>query len=136
MLTQGVSALLAVLAMNMVVLPCAMAFGLEDHDCLHCPPAEQHEMAGHHHGHDEHAEVVRTPCAEAQSTCCDVEASSVDSRGGKLKVRDSADFEALPVADVAMHAVCVAPHCEPAAQPPDPPGAFPPRHKLFCVYLD
>lgn len=129
---QGVSALLAVMALNLVVLPCAMAFGLEDHDCPHCPPAEQHEMAGHH-GHEE---VASTPCAEAQSTCCEVETASVDSRGSKLKVRDTADFEALPAANITIAPAHTAPHCEPAAQPPDPPGAFPPRHKLFCVYLD
>ena len=130
--TQGVFALLAVMVMNLVILPCAMAFGLEDPDCPHCPPAEQHEMAVHH-GHDESASA---PCAEAQSTCCEVAAASVDSRGGKLKVRDTADFDALPATDVAMQPVHVAPHCEPALRPPDPPGAFPPRHKLFCVYLD
>lgn len=130
--TQGVVGLLAVLVLNMVVLPCAMAFGLDDHDCPHCPPAEQHEMAGHH----DHESAVKSPCAEVQSQCCELAEASVDTRGGKFKVRDGADLEVVPVAAVATTPVLSVAHVEPRPRPPDPRAAFPPRHKLFCVYLD
>ena len=132
-MARRVWGLLVVLCLNMAVLPCAMAVGLDSHECAHCPPAEQHEMAAHH-GHDE--QQLRSPCAEAQSQCCEFEAASIDTRAGKLKVRDTGDLEIVampsPAADTARTALGV----DVVIEPPDPPAAFPPRHLLFCVFLD
>ncbi len=133
------SVLLAVLAVNAVVLPCAMAVGLDDRSCLHAPPAGQHGMAGHdemvgHHGHDGHEGHAARSCADTQ--CCVVEAASVDSRSGQQKVRDAGDWDAAPVVHAAVPPACRVSRSEPVERPPDEPGAFPPRHKLFCVYLD
>lgn len=130
--TRGVLGLLAVLTLNMVVLPCAMAFGLDDHDCPHCPPAEQHEMAGHH-GHEQTASA---PCAEVQAQCCEIAAASIDTRSGKLEARDAGGAEAVPVAEVVYPIRPFVAYAEPVPRPPDLPGTSPPRHKLNCVYLD
>lgn len=122
--TRGVWALLAAVWLNMAVLPCAMAFETADHDCPHCPPAEEH--AGHH-GHDK----AEASCDE--SPCCDASEATIETRTGKIKLSPDIIFSGPPAIAqlpwrVARHATSV--------DPPDPPGAFPPRHVLFCVYLD
>ena len=89
-------------------------------------------MAGHH-GHNTSA---RVPCAESQAQCCDVEAASIDSRSGQPKVRDAGEVEAFAGTDITVQPAQTLAGAEPAPRPPDPPGAFPPRHKLYCVYLD
>ena len=70
--------LLAVMWLNMAITPCAMAFESDDHDCPHCPPAEEHAMAGHH-GHGE----VERSCDTMQSDCCDL-AEAVVEEGSAL----------------------------------------------------
>jgi len=127
-LTRG--ALLAVMWLNMAITPCAMAFESEDHDCPHCPPAEEHAMAGHH-GHGE----VERSCATMQSECCDLAEATVESRVEKNPFKSSSDlllvsapwFDDLSLPDCRTIAV---------ADPPDPPGASPRLHVLHCVYLD
>ncbi len=138
-------ALLAVLVLNAVVLPCAMAVGLDDRTCLHAPAAEQHDRAGHHemaarqdvvghHGHHDQDEQAAHSCVD--TPCCIVEAASVDSRSGQQKVRDVGDWDAAPVVAAAVPLAVRASRAEPVERPPDITCAFPPRHKLFCVYLD
>lgn len=139
------SALLAVLVLNAVVLPCAMAVGLDDRNCLHAEPVGQHamaghrDMAGHHdmagrHGGDDQDKHAAHSCADTQ--CCVVDAASVDSRFGQQKVRDAGDWDAAPVAHPAVLTACPVSRTERIERPPVKPGASPPRHKLFCVYLD
>lgn len=125
-MTRG--ALLAVMWLNMAVMPCAMAFESGEHDCPHCPPADEQEMAGHH-GHDQ----AKSPCATMQSECCDAEAATLESRADKSKKSTDAVYVvAPPAAGPVARPTTIAT----VADPPDPPDAFPPRHILFCVYLD
>ena len=132
-MTRVMCGLLVTLSLNMLVLPCAMAFGLDDHDCAHCPTAEQSEMAGHHHGQENEAAAS---CADAMSQCCAIADANVDSRASKLKLRDAGDMDIAPVADPGIGpAIAVIP-IESAPRPPDPPDTFPLLHVLFCVYLD
>ena len=127
-LTRG--ALLAVMWLNMVITPCAMAFESDDHDCPHCPPAEEHSMAGHH-GHGK----VERSCATMQSECCDLADATVESRPDKSQFKslpDIAPIGAAILADLLLpnyRAVT-------AADPPDPPGPSQRLHVLNCVYLD
>ena len=130
------SALLAVLALNAVVLPCAMAVGLDDHNCLHAQAAPPHEMGGHHALAGHHDQDEHSTHESADSQCCVVEAASVDSRFGQQKVRDAGDWDAAPVAHAVASIACPVTHTESIERPPDKPGTSPPRHKLFCVYLD
>ena len=127
-LTRG--ALLAVMWLNMAITPCAMAFESDDHDCPHCPPAEEHAMAGHH-GHGE----VERSCATMQSECCDLAEATVESRTEKSQFKSSSDIVQIgapPLADLPspMRRMVA------AADPPDPPGVSPRLHVLNCVYLD
>ncbi len=127
-LTRG--ALLAVMWLNMVITPCAMAFESDDHDCPHCPPAEEHSMAGHH-GHGK----VERSCATMQSECCDLAEATVESRPDKSQFKaypDIAPIGAAMLADLLLpddRAVT-------AADPPGPPGPSQRLHVLNCVYLD
>ena len=126
--------LLAVVWLNMAITPCAMAFDGGDHDCPHGPPAEQHAMAGHH-GHDNGHDEATSACASLQADCCEVPDATHGSRADTAKPTSSPDIDVGATAAIAglapppvLYAV--------AADPPDPPDAFPPRHVLFCVYLD
>ena len=124
--TRGVWALLVAVWLNLAVLPCAMAFETADHDCPHCPPVEEH--AGHHGHHQAKAEAS---CDD--SPCCDAGEATLETRNGKTKQSADVVIAGLPaIPELPSRA-----SRHPAnADPPDPPGAFPPRHVLFCVYLD
>jgi len=122
------AALLAVVWLNMAVAPCAMAFESADHDCPHCPPAEEHAMAGHH-GHGE----VERSCATMQSQCCDLAEATVDTRNDNS--RNSPDVVYIS-APVVANLSPAPPRITVAADPPDPPPASRRLHALNCVYLD
>ena len=127
-MTRGVWALLAVIWLNTAVLPCAMALESGDHDCPHCPPAEEHAMAGHHGGGHEHHEA-RKSCAESQ--CCDVDEATLESRTSKY-LPDVTVASSSPALDLPSRPE----RHSTALDPPDTPGTSPPLHVLFCVYLD
>ena len=129
--------MLLVFCLNLAVLPCAMALGLDDHDCSHCPSAEDHSMAGHH-GHEtaHEPELRQSDCATLTASCCDAAVSNVDTRSSlpKLKSHGSDQAMASPASQVTVPGVAFA--ITEFADPPDPPGPSVPRHVLFCVYLD
>ncbi|NNF40460.1 MAG: hypothetical protein HKN64_03710 [Woeseiaceae bacterium] len=130
-LRPKVLGLLAILWLNMAVLPCAMAFQGDD-DCPHCPPADAHEMPAHH-GHER---VEAEPsCATAQPQCCDVVAANVDARGVQLQPKPAADLVLATLPAIASLPPRESRHYAACCDPPDPGGASPPRHVLFCVYL-
>jgi len=127
-ITRG--ALLAVAWLNLAVMPCAMAFESAEHDCPHCPPAEVHEMAGHH-GHGE----AKRSCATMQSDCCDISTATVESRTAKSKSGHTPDIVQISGPATAKLSARYSLFA-PAADPPDPPGTSPPLYVLNCVYLD
>ena len=141
--TSGVAGLLLALCLNLAVLPCAMALGIDDQACPHSPIAEQGAMDGHH-GHgaahgaghaDKDVGQSHPDCMSASSSCCDVVVASADSRWAKAK--ESFDDEPWLVANAASPEPPVMRYAVVAAvDPPDPPGTSVPRHVLFCVYLD
>jgi hypothetical protein len=130
-LRRNVLGLLAIVWINMAVLPCAMAFQVED-DCPHCPPAEQHEMAAHQ-GHGK--ATAKPPCATSQPDCCDVVAASIDTRGGQLEFKPASELALVTTPAVANVPARAARHVGPRSDPPDICGSSPPLHVLFCIYL-
>ena len=130
--TSRLLGVLGVFCLNLVVAPCAMAFGAE-HDCPHCPP-EQMEAMSAHHGH--HGETAGTDCDALMSDCDDIGAYAHDGRTAQPKLKDKA--EPVPMAQPALPDVPLAAvgFATTAADPPDPVGAFPPLHLLNCVFLD
>jgi len=134
-LRRKVLGLLAIVWLNMAVLPCAMAFQGDD-DCPHCPPAGEHEE-GHdmaaHHGHDD--TKSEPSCATAQTDCCDAVAASVDARGGKIEYKNAADivFVGVPPAEGCQRQRGA--HSYGSSDPPDIAGASLPLNVLNCVYL-
>lgn len=124
--------LIAMVWLNMVILPCAMAFqGAEL--CPHCPPAGEHEMAGHHG----HGEIQSEPAGTVvQSECCDQQEASVDARSAKLQANPASEvvFVTAPATTGLPARATAERHC--AADPPGLSGVSPPLHVLFCVYLD
>jgi len=130
------ASLLAVVWLNMAITPCAMAFDRGDHDCPHVPPADEHAVAGHHdHSHGNGHDEATSSCATLQEDCCDALDATLGSRADTLKSKTSPD---VVFADIPAIAELSPPPAlfSAAVDPPDPPDAFPPRHVLFCVYLD
>ncbi len=131
-LRPKVLGLLTVLWLNMAALPCAMAFESAE-TCPHCPPAGEHDMASHHN----HGEVEAQPaCATMQVECCDLDAASVDSRGGKLNAKPASEMVFVTAPPIAALPVRTSGQRFCATDPPDAPGVAPPLHVLYCVYLD
>lgn len=134
-LRRNVLGLLAIVWLNMAILPCAMAFQGDD-DCPHCPPAGAHEN-GHdmaaHHGHDD--TTPEPSCATAQTDCCDAVAASVDARSGKIEFKSAVDivFVGVPPAEGCERQLGA--YSYSSSDPPDIAGSSPPLHVLHCVYL-
>ena len=130
--TSRVLAVVVALWLNLAVQPCAMAFS-DDHDCPHCPPEQDMQMAGHH-GHQ--ADKAETDCDSSQPDCGDIDDFSLDGRNtlGKLKAKP------LPVAIVApvspTAALSPIGFSTTAADPPDPVASTTPLHLIYCVFLD
>ena len=130
-LKRNLLGLLAVLWLNMAVLPCAMAFESAE-TCPHCPPADEHAMASHHG----HGEVDAKPsCATAQLECCDLAAVSSDARGSNLQIKPTSDVVFITVSVTAVLPARASMQRHVASDPPDISGASPPLHVLYCVYL-
>lgn len=130
-LKSKILGLVAVLWLNTVLLPCAMAFESEE-PCPHCPPDEDHQMASHHG----HGELDAKPsCATALLECCDLAAASIDTRGSNLQFKPTSDivFIAAPVTTDLPARAWVQQQI--ASDPPDISGTSPPLHVLYCVYL-
>ena len=125
-----------VMWLNLILQPCAMAFGGgPDQDCPNCPPAHSqhdgHEMASMKmadHG---------VPCAGSIADCGGLEDLNFDGRNAQLKVKDAphdSPVAVSPFADIttdikpARHA-----YLRPIQRhPPGPPKTL---NKLYCVYL-
>ena len=128
--------LLAVMWLNMAVTPCAMAFDGGDHDCPHMPPADEHAMAGHHdHDHGKGHDQAASSCITLQADCCDAPDATHGLRTDSVELETSPDVIFADTPAIAGLSLLPALFSA-AADPPDPPDAFPPRHVLFCVYLD
>lgn len=132
-LRRQVLGLLAVVWLNMAVLPCAMAFESAEDYCPHHPPAEEHQIASHH----AHGDIDAKPsCATVQPDCCELAAASIDSRGNKPLFKPASDVViiTIPSTSVLPSRATLLRHA--ASDPPNISGSSPPLHVLFCVYLD
>ena len=118
--------------LNLVVAPCALAFGGE-HDCTHCPPEQAGEMAAHH-GH--HEVMADTGCDTLTSDCDDIGTLAHEGRPAQPKLKDKAEVELMAPPAVPVAPVNIVAFVTTAADPPDPAGVFPRLHLLNCVFLD
>ena len=130
-LGQRALGLFAAVWLNLALQPCAMAMAA-DHDCPHCPPQHEHEMAGHH-GHAVQAD--KAPCASMDSACGGLDDASLDGRGGQLKLKDFGDLQVVIVPAFDDWAAVAETTSPVSTGPPDWPGGAPPVHVLNCVYL-
>ena len=130
--TSRALAVVVALWLNLAVQPCAMAFG-DDHDCPHCPPAQDMQMAGHH-GHQ--ADEAATDCETSQSDCGEIDDFSLQGRNTLSKLK----AEPLPVAIVAPASPLIALNpigfSTTAADPPEPVASTTALHLLNCVFLN
>lgn len=127
---RRICAALAVVWLNLAVLPCAMALQ-SDADRPHCPPSEQLEMASHH---GEQESVVVPRCINMQADCCDIADVTIETRNEKTKSQLD-DFAVLPPA-LTWQKFDVPTRVLRTVRPPDPGGETTPLHVLYCVYLD
>jgi hypothetical protein len=109
-----------------------MAFESDGY-CPHHAPVEEHDMASHH-GHGE-ADTGRS-CATAQPECCELAAASVESRGNKPQFKSTSDIVLITAPLTPVLPLRASKQQHVASDPPDISGSSPPRHVLFCVYLD
>lgn len=123
---------LGIFWLNLVVAPCAMAFGAE-HDCPHCPPEMSDEMAAHH-GH--HQESGASGCDALISDCDDLGSYANEGRSAQPKLKDKTDPVPMVPPALPDTPVAIARFVSATEQPPDPVGTFPPLHLLNCVFLD
>ena len=130
--TGRLLAVLGVFWLNLVVAPCAMAFGAE-HDCPHCPPEMTAEMAAHHGHHDD---SMASACDALMSDCDDLGTFVHEGRGAQVKLKDKAEPVPMAPPAIADAPITTVTFATTAADPPDPVGAFPPLHLLNCVFLD
>lgn len=133
--------IVAVVWLNIVLQPCAMALGAaEQHDCPGCPPSptgqhmdhgsQVHDMSGHE------SSPAHSPCITNAYDCSLNSAFDHDARSVKPKLKDSPNE--LPL---AIHPdVTIAPKKVPAeyigrhrSQSP-PPGSSRPLNILYCTY--
>jgi hypothetical protein len=121
---------LVIFWLNLVVTPCAMALDA-GRDCPH-PPAATAQSAGHHGHHV--ADAATHDCTTLQSDCCDSPAANLDARSGKFKY--TPDSPAMAYSETALFSNPARPVLKIASFRPEPIGASPPLHKLYCVYLD
>lgn len=129
---RRVLGLFAAVWLNLAIQPCAMALE-QEHDCPHCPPAHEHEMAMHHGSAEAKA---KPPCASMQAQCGELDDFSVDGRSGQLKAKDVVDLTAIlshEYTELADQSLWLA---RGSTDPPDDPFGSPPLHVLHCVYLD
>ena len=129
--TGRLLAVLGVFWLNLVVAPCALAFGGE-HDCPHCPTEQAGEMAAHH-GH--HEGMASAGCDALMSDCDDIGTLAHEGRSSQPKLKDKA--EPVPMAPSTMPdaPIDIVAFVTTVADPPDPAGVFPPLHLLNCVFL-
>lgn len=132
-------AMFVVVCLNMVMQPCAMAFGsAADHDCPHCPPAISEEGASNNMHHAADSDTSAAPCDAGLSQCMVDDDVSVDNRTSSIKVKDApAD---MPLAIASAQAVIVFADYSPALPRSSIrswlPGNLPSLNILYCVYLD
>ena len=130
--TGRLLAVVGVFWLNLVVAPCALAFGSE-HDCLHCPPENAGEMAAHHGHHDT---IAGAGCNALVSDCDDLGTYAHEGRPAQPKLKDMAELVPMAPAafpDTPVHSLTFV---TTTAEPPDPAAVFPPLHLLNCVFLD
>ncbi len=130
-LGQRALGLFAAVWLSLALAPCTMAIEA-DHDCPHCPPAHEHEMAGHH-GHSTPA--AKAPCASLDAPCGELDDVSLDGRSGQLKAKDLGDLPVAIVPGLEHWDTVVATSIHEATGPPRWPGSSTPLHILHCVYL-
>jgi hypothetical protein len=130
--TGRVLGVLGLFWLNLVVAPCALAFGAE-HDCPHCPPEQAGEMAAHHGHHDK---TAGTGCDALASDCDDLGNFTNDGRSAQPKLKDKADTVSIVPPAIPDIPIDIVAFVTTVADPPDPDPVFPPLHLLNCVFLD
>ncbi len=124
--------------LNMVLQPCAMAFGdAIDHACQHCPPAHVEEVAAHGAHGANHSDSGASPCDTDASQCTFLDDFKYDGRVSNVKVKDAPSDEpvgfAPPIAVVSPgDRSCV---ISDVGDRSFLPGHQPLLNILYCVYI-
>ena len=127
-----IGGLLAVVWLNMVLQPCAMALGQHE-QCPHCPPA-MHGDEMHEGMHEDPMHSGSEGCATEQ--CSYIDRFDYDGRLPKVKLeKDLHDLGAVLPPGAALEQAsasgCLGVHPTEVGAP-----AGPPLNVRFCVYLN
>ena len=125
----------AVVLLNLVLQPCALALE-SGGQCPNCPPATDHSVTAHHGGANPSA-GLDIACATSGFDCMLVGDYSHDGRDGHFKAKDAPDN---PSPAVIQTGLALPNPARSMLQNFDRyslavPGAAPPLHVLYCVYL-
>ncbi len=86
----SVLGLFVVVWLNVILQPCAMAFGGDsDHGCMHCPPAISGEASSHSAHEADPSELGSAPCETNASQCAFLDDFKFDGRTAKAKIEDA-----------------------------------------------
>ena len=132
----------AVICLNLVMQPCAMALGdMDDHDCPRCPPSHSdthtdHGAHGRHlSGHDMAASEM--PCATAAADCSLLDELNYDGRMVKLEPKDTPNDCPVAIEPVISFDLLRRPEVSrgwhSGRSPPLAPAT--PLNVIYCVYL-
>ena len=132
---RRVLGLFAVVLLNMVLQPCAMAFDdTSDHGCPKCPPALSGEISSHITNEADQRDLGASPCATNVSQCTLVDDVNYDGRPVKIKdaPTDVPVGIALTIADIPSQNNSSARLV--VGDQSYLPGGPPPLNILYCVY--
>lgn len=87
---RRVLGLFVVVWLNVILQPCAMAFGGDsDHGCNHCPPAVSAEVSSHRAHEADSSEHSTSPCETNASQCAFLDDFKYDGRTAKVKIENA-----------------------------------------------
>jgi hypothetical protein len=130
--------LFAIVWLNLVLQPCAMALQSDidiDVDCLHCPPALSEDISSHSTHEADHSGLGTSLCEANASQCAPADDFNYDGRAVKIKDAPSnlPVGIAPPIADIPLENNSSA--LLDIGDYSYPPGGPPHLNVLYCVYL-
>lgn len=127
---RRVFAVLVVSWLNLAVLPCAVAFEI-DENCPHCPGGEPHEVASHHSDHESR---TAPGCVTIQADCCELDDATIETR--EVKDKNQPDNPIFLSSDLTWRTLDRQVHPVRQLRPPDLYRNQQTLHVLYCVFLD
>lgn len=136
--TRRVFSLFVVLWLNMALQPCVMAFGdANDHGCPGCPLPSTEDISSHSANEAGDSDLNASMCAVGTSECALVDDINYSGRAISVSAEDApGDMPVGIASSVDVNSPAEYSFARPGVGDTSfLPGASPPLHILYCVYL-